>query len=40
MEDRFDGDIVLEVATAKMPKRLRRSAAEECLEWTRAAFQC
>lgn len=37
-EDGFDGDIVLEVATSKLPESLRRSAAEECLEWTRAAF--
>jgi sugar phosphate isomerase/epimerase len=38
MEDRFQGDVVLEVATGKLPASLRRSAAEECLEWTRAAF--
>jgi sugar phosphate isomerase/epimerase len=38
MEDRFEGDVVLEVATSKLPASLRRSAAEECLEWTRAAF--
>lgn len=39
VEDDFDGDIVLEVATSKLPAGARRHAAEECLEWTRKAFK-
>lgn len=38
MCDGFKGDVVLEVATSKLPRSLRRASAEECLEWTRAAF--
>lgn len=38
MQDGFSGDVVLEVATSKLPRSLRRQSAEECLEWTRNAF--
>lgn len=38
MNDGFDGDIVLEVATGKLPESVRQSVAAECLEWTRATF--
>jgi len=36
--DDFDGDVVLEVATTKLPESLRVHAAEHCLEWTARAF--
>lgn len=38
-EDGFAGDIVLEVATSKLPVAARRHVTEECLEWTRNAFR-
>jgi sugar phosphate isomerase/epimerase len=37
-EDGFSGDIVLEVATSKLPESSRRKVTEECLNWTREAF--
>ncbi len=39
LDDGFEGDIVLEVATAKLPESIRHRVARECLEWTRAAFK-
>lgn len=39
LEDGFDGDIVLEVATGKLPEGSRRRVTEQCLEWTREAFK-
>ena len=38
LEDAFEGDIVLEVATGKLPESLRHRVAADCLEWTRQAF--
>ena len=39
LKDGFDGDVVLEVATGKLPESLRNQSALECLEWTRNAFK-
>lgn len=39
LEDGFDGDVVLEVATGKFPQSVRSHVTEECLEWTRDAFR-
>jgi len=39
IEDGFTGDIVLEVATGKLPESTRHRVAAECLEWTRKAFK-
>ena len=39
LADGFDGDVVLEVATGKLPESLRNASALECLEWTRNAFK-
>jgi sugar phosphate isomerase/epimerase len=39
LSDGFNGDIVLEVATGKLPESLRNQSARECLEWTRKAFK-
>jgi len=40
VEDAFDGDIVIEVATGKLPESTRQRVAAECLEWVRSAFRC
>jgi sugar phosphate isomerase/epimerase len=37
-EDAFTGDIVLEVATSKLPRSARMRSAEQCLEWTKSVF--
>lgn len=37
-QDGFDGDVVLEVATSKLPRSARIRSAEQCLEWTKDAF--
>lgn len=39
LADGFDGDVVLEVATGKLPESRRNASALECLEWTRNAFK-
>ena len=39
LSDGFDGDIVLEVATGKLPESARHRVAAECLDWTRKAFK-
>ena len=36
--DGFAGDIVLEVATGKLPASARQRTAKQCIEWTRQAF--
>ena len=39
IDDGYTGDVVLEVATGKLPEGVRRHVTEECLEWTRNAFK-
>ncbi len=39
LDDGFIGDIVLEVATGKLPESTRKRVAAECLAWTQAAFR-
>lgn len=38
VDDGFGGDIVLEVATGKLPPSVRERVARQCLQWTRRAF--
>lgn len=38
MEDRFDGQVVLEIAVGRLPESMRTGATRESIEWARDAF--